>query len=86
VFDTAVIASFPDDTEGRVQGALFNGVLDGNSHTISNFSCTSTRTGFIGLFGCVLGRDANISLNPAIFMFTGHRAGLTADAAFLVND
>jgi len=62
VFDTAVIASFPDDTEGRVQGALFNGVLDGNSHTISNFSCTSTRTGFIGLFGCVLGEVKDLKL------------------------
>lgn len=31
----------------------FTGVFDGNGHTISNFTYTSTNTGFVGLFGVV---------------------------------
>ena len=31
----------------------FTGVFDGNGHTISNFSYTSTRRSYIGIFGCV---------------------------------
>jgi len=38
----------------------FNGVFDGNGHTISNFSYTSTGIGYIGLFGYVSGEPAGI--------------------------
>ena len=38
----------------------FTGVFDGNGHTISNFSYTSTGTGYIGLFGYVSGEHAGI--------------------------
>ena len=31
----------------------FTGVFDGNGHTISNFSYTSTDRSYIGIFGCV---------------------------------
>lgn len=31
----------------------FTGVFDGNGHTISNFSYSSTGTSYIGIFGCV---------------------------------
>ncbi len=44
-------------TEYNVIGTGMNnrfvGVFDGNGHTISNFSYTSTRTSNIGIFGCV---------------------------------
>ena len=41
-------------------GHFFAGVFDGNGHTVSNFSYTSTGTYNIGLFGLVNGPDAEI--------------------------
>ncbi|NIP24966.1 MAG: hypothetical protein GWN67_11760, partial [Phycisphaerae bacterium] len=38
----------------------FTGVFDGNGHTISNFSYTSTDKGNIGLFGLVEGSNAEV--------------------------
>ena len=38
----------------------FTGVFDGNDHTISNFTYSSTGTDYIGLFGCVDDQDAEI--------------------------
>jgi len=38
----------------------FTGVFDGNGHTISNFTYTSTGTKGIGLFGLVFGSNAEI--------------------------
>ncbi len=38
----------------------FTGVFDGNGHTISNFTYTSTGIGYIGLFGYVSGEHAGI--------------------------
>ncbi|GAG85111.1 unnamed protein product, partial [marine sediment metagenome] len=35
-------------------------VFDGNGHTISNFTYTSTDTDYIGLFGYVSGGNAEI--------------------------
>ncbi len=38
----------------------FTGVFDGNGHTISNFTYEFTGNEFVGLFGCVLGENAQI--------------------------
>ncbi len=38
----------------------FTGTFDGNGHTISNFSYTSTQGDNIGLFGCIDGPDTEI--------------------------
>ena len=38
----------------------FSGVFEGNGHTISNFSYTSTDRNYIGLFGCIDGENAEI--------------------------
>jgi hypothetical protein len=38
----------------------FTGVFDGNGHTISNFTYTSTGTNYIGLFGYVSGENAEV--------------------------
>jgi len=57
----------------------FTGVFDGNGHTISNFSYTSTDTGYIGLFGFVRGENAQIKdlglIGPNIEAGTGGRVG-----------
>jgi len=53
VFDKALIAWDTNDRESWFQGTPFTGTFDGNSHTMSNFSCTSTSTGLIGFFGYV---------------------------------
>ncbi|KPL20461.1 MAG: hypothetical protein AMJ75_11735 [Phycisphaerae bacterium SM1_79] len=46
----------------------FNGVFDGNGHTISNFSSTSTREWNVGLFGYVTGQIKALGLiSPNIF-------------------
>ncbi|MCP4454606.1 MAG: hypothetical protein GY809_24370 [Planctomycetes bacterium] len=38
----------------------YTGIFDGNGHTISNFSYTSTDTDNVGLFGCIKGENAQI--------------------------
>jgi hypothetical protein len=38
---------------GADRDSPFTGVFDGNGHTISNFSYTTTSTGYIGLFGFI---------------------------------
>ncbi len=38
----------------------FTGVFDGNGKNISNFTCTSADTDYIGLFGCVKGEYAEV--------------------------
>ncbi len=45
----------PDTNSGQsgFQGTKFTGSFDGNGHTISNFTYTSTQTDYIGLFGWV---------------------------------
>ncbi len=57
-----IIAPDADAVKLRFQGTPFTGVFDGNGHTISNFSYTSTDTSHIGLFGYVdtLGKEAVI--------------------------
>jgi len=60
----------------------FTGVFDGNGHTISNFSYTSTGTRHIGLFSYVGTREANAEIkdlgliNPNIDAGTGDNVGL----------
>ncbi len=71
VFDRAVIA--PDDPHDPFTGFVgppFNGIFDGNDHTISNFSYISTGKDYIGLFGYISGENARIKdlglINPGI--------------------
>jgi len=57
----------------------FIGVFDGNGHTISNFSYTSTDTDYIGLFGYVDGENALIKdlglIYPNVDAGTGNDVG-----------
>jgi len=57
----------------------FTGVFDGNGHTISNFTYTSTGTDYIGVFGHVDGPDAEIKdlglINPSVDAGNGGRVG-----------
>ncbi|MHC4752428.1 MAG: hypothetical protein ACYTFW_21455, partial [Planctomycetota bacterium] len=57
----------------------FTGVFDGNGHTISNFSYTSTPTENIGLFGYVSGANAQIKdlglIDPNVDAGTGDYVG-----------
>jgi hypothetical protein len=58
---------------------LFTGVFDGNGHTISNFSYTSTDRDHVGLFGYVEGEDAEIKdlglIDPNVDAGTGDCVG-----------
>jgi hypothetical protein len=57
----------------------FTGVFDGNGHTISNFSYTSTDKSYIGIFGYVNGSDAIIKelrlIDPNVDAGTGRSVG-----------
>ncbi|MDH4240175.1 MAG: hypothetical protein OEW48_11485 [Phycisphaerae bacterium] len=57
----------------------FSGVFDGNGHTISNFSYTSTGTSYIGVFGYVRGDNAEIKdlglIDPNVDAGTHGRVG-----------
>ncbi|MHC4314800.1 MAG: GLUG motif-containing protein, partial [Planctomycetota bacterium] len=54
----------------------FTGTFDGNGHTISNFTCTSTGTNYIGLFGYVTGEIKNLGfIDPNVDVGTGSRVG-----------
>jgi hypothetical protein len=57
----------------------FTGVFDGNDHTISNFTYTSTNTDNIGLFGYVDDSNAVIEdlglIDPNVDAGTGRRVG-----------
>ncbi|MHC4756641.1 MAG: GLUG motif-containing protein, partial [Planctomycetota bacterium] len=57
----------------------FSGVFDGNGHTISNFSYTSTDADNIGLFGRVSGENAHIKnlglIDPNVDAGTGSNVG-----------
>ena len=57
----------------------FSGIFDGNDHKISNFSLTSARQRYTGLFGYVTGQVINLGLiNPDVFAQgsnVGARAG-----------
>ena len=60
-------------------GAPFIGVFDGDGHTISNFTYTSTGTDHIGLFGYVEYTAAEIKnlglINPNVDAGTGNKVG-----------
>ena len=54
----------------------FTGVFDGNDHTISNFTYTSTNRNGIGLFGYVTGEIKNLGLiDPNVDAGTGSQVG-----------
>ncbi|KPJ65118.1 MAG: hypothetical protein AMJ43_11385, partial [Coxiella sp. DG_40] len=57
----------------------FTGVFDGNGHTISNFTYTSSAINYIGLFGYVEGPNAEIRgvglVDPNIDAGTGDHVG-----------
>jgi hypothetical protein len=53
---------------GAERTQSFNGVFDGNDHTISNLDLTSTRVRYTGLFGYVGGELRNVKLvRPVVF-------------------
>jgi hypothetical protein len=53
---------------GTTALASFNGLFEGNGHTISNFSLTSTSESYVGLFGYVSGKIQNLGLiDPYVF-------------------
>ena len=57
----------------------FTGVFDGNGHTISNFTYTSTGTSTIGLFGYIAGDSAEVKdlglINAEVDAGTGGEVG-----------
>ena len=58
----------------------FAGTFDGNDHTISNLSLSSTHQWYTGLFGCVSGQIKNLGLiNPGIFALGGRVGALVGD-------
>ncbi|MCK4291649.1 MAG: hypothetical protein KAY65_00515 [Planctomycetes bacterium] len=65
---------------GKNWGDAFTGVFDGNGHTISNFTYTSTGTSYVGLFGYVRKEYAEIKdlvlINPNVDAGTGAFVGL----------
>ena len=61
---------------GWINNKPFTGVFDGNGHTISNFTCTSTGTDYIGLFGYVTGEIKNLGvIDPNVNAGTGISVG-----------
>ncbi len=69
-------------TQFNIIGTLnhpFAGVFDGNGHTISNFTYTSTGTDYIGIFGVVQDPNSEIKnlrlINPNIDAGTGRYVG-----------
>ena len=57
----------------------FSGVFEGNGHTVSNFTYTSTGTDHVGLFGFVSGENPEIKnlglVNPNVDAGTGEYVG-----------
>jgi hypothetical protein len=54
-FTQAVIAADTDVATSDFQGTTFNGIFDGNGHTISNLTITDTDQDYVGLFGYTYG-------------------------------
>ncbi|MHC4752236.1 MAG: GLUG motif-containing protein, partial [Planctomycetota bacterium] len=66
--DLSEYAGFGYNIIGTSAFESFDGVFDGNGHTISNFGLTSTRDLYTGLFGYVQGQIKNLGLiDPNIF-------------------
>ena len=58
----------------------FNGIFDGNDHTISNLSLRTTHQWCTGLFGCVSGQIKNLGLiDPDVFAQGGKVGSLVGD-------
>ncbi|HCO95750.1 MAG TPA: hypothetical protein DIU00_17690 [Phycisphaerales bacterium] len=73
-----------DETAYNIIGTdrdnTFGGIFDGNDHTISNFSLSTTHQWYTGLFGCVSGQIKNLGLiNPDIFALGGRVGALMGD-------
>ena len=52
-YTQAVVASDVDDTEWGFQGTQFEGVFDGNGHTVYNLMINQPTKDYIGLFGYI---------------------------------
>ena len=65
---------------GTDRESTFGGIFDGNDHTISNLSLSTTHQWYTGLFGCVSGQIKNLGLiNPDIFALGGRVGALAGD-------
>jgi hypothetical protein len=65
---------------GTDRDNTFSGTFDGNDHTISNLSLSTTHEWNTGLFGCVSGQIKNLGLiNPDIFALGGKVGALVGD-------
>jgi len=68
--------------EDGLNNEPFTGVVDGNDHTISNFTYSSSRANYVGLFGYVAGPTAEIKdiglIDPNINSTTGAGIGALA--------
>jgi len=75
------LAAFPGTAFNIIGNSdwSFTGVFDGNGHTISNFSYSSTETNYTGLFGCIGDPNAEIKdlglINCNVDAGTGTRVG-----------
>lgn len=78
------LGSYTGDSFNIIGGPLskFQGVFDGNDHTISNFTYTSTGTNCIGLFGYIEKIEAKIKnlglIDPVVNGGTGDYIGTLA--------
>jgi hypothetical protein len=81
VYSRAVIAPDTNNSTNGFQGDMFEGVFDGNGHTISNFTCESVDVDYVGLFGAVNDVNAQIMglrmVDPNIDAGSGSSAGRT---------
>lgn len=82
-----MIAPDTNDAIRVFDGTPFTGVFDGNGHTISNFTYTSTDTNRIGLFGCVEGEyfEENAEIKNLGLIDPNVDAGTANDVGSLVG-
>ena len=85
IFPCALIAADCNELSYGFQGDAFTGVFDGNGHTISNFTYTST--GCVGLFGYIDHPNTHIKdlglIDPSVESETGIDTIFTAKITFL---
>ncbi|MHC4424539.1 MAG: GLUG motif-containing protein [Planctomycetota bacterium] len=67
-----------NNTIGTAALESFSGVFDGNDHEILNFSLTSTRQSYTGLFGYVTGQIKDLGLIDANIFAQGNSVGSLA--------
>jgi hypothetical protein len=68
----------PYNIIGTERTTSFNGIFDGNDHTISNLDLTSTNENYSGLFGYVGGEVRNLKLVRPIVFAQGSDVGTLA--------